>query len=192
MPDDKLTQEYQARFGTLSVHRGRDSDKKPLFSWEPIPDCTDQMCPLTDKCDYVQREGKCRVVGGIVRSAAVNILTNYGLKINNAVRNRIGTQLMPLYVQLAKLYTYEASLSSVHFVDNKGNPKINPVYKDIRDTLRSIDLQWKNLGLSGMPVEGGMPEPGDHFEEMESHDLGKLNEREKKKQTFKVVKKAAK
>ena len=156
MADDKLTQEYRSRFGTLSVHRGRDIDEKELFSWEPIPACNDIRCPLRNKCDYTVKDGnKCKVVAGIVMAAAINIMKNFGNKINNAQRNRVGKHLMPLYVSLARLYVYEASLESASFTDNKGNPKINPVYKEIRETIRGIDLQWKNIGLGEIPIEEG-------------------------------------
>ena len=149
----KLTQQYEQKFGTLSTRRGKDEKKKNLFSWEPIPDCTDERCPIRKKCEFVKRGNKCQVVAGIVKSAALNILNNYGTQLNNALRNRIGLHLMPLYVQLARQYVAEAALTASTFNDNKGNPKVNPVYKEIRETLRTIDLQWKNLGLIDMRVD---------------------------------------
>lgn len=177
---NKLTQEYLQRFGTLSTRRGRDSKKKPLFSWEPIPECTDEDCPLREKCHYVKRGEKCQVIAGFVKATATNIIVNFGDKLTNQIRNRIGTQLMPLYVQLARMYVYEASLASVHFHDNKGNPKINPIYKDIRDTIRSIDLQWKNLGLG--VAHGDVGDDWDNFySDMEKNDTDNLKKRNKQK-----------
>ena len=186
---NKITQEYLSKFGTLSTRRGRDEKKKALFSWEAIPECTDEDCPLRDKCHYVKRSEKCQVVAGFTKAAATNIITNYGSQMSNPVRNRVGTHLMPLYVQLARMYVYEASLGSVHFVDNKGNPKVNPIYKDIRDTIRSIDLQWKNLGLMELQIDGNGEEEEDfsnYYTNMEKKDMKVLELRNKKKEKQKI------
>ena len=193
--DNKLSTDYNIRFGTLSVHRGRDSDNKPLFSWEPIPDCTNEHCPLDKQCTYIKRDGKCLVISKFVRSAAENIVRNFGHKMNNAVRNRVGTNLMPLYVILAKLYVAEAAMNSPMYTDFKGNPKMHAIYKDIRETIRAIDMQWKNLGLMGMHPGGKAigEEEGleNYYTEMEGSDLKDIEtkRKERKKQEFKVVSK---
>jgi len=181
----KLTQQYEQKFGTLSTRRGKDEGQKSLFSWEPIPDCTDEECPIRQKCDFVKRGNKCHVVAGIVKSAALNILNNYGKQLNNALRNRIGLHLMPLYVQYAKQCVYEASLSTPDFTDNKGNPKVNPIYKEIRETVRTIDLQWKTLGLVDMKVDA--KSTGSYHSQLEAAAYKRIEVQQQPK--FKVVKK---
>lgn len=183
MAKDKLSQDYKAKFGTLTMRRGRDDDRKELFSWEPIPECIDKDCPLRDKCKFVKRGEYCQVAAGIVRSAAISIISNYGKKLNNAMRNRIGQHLMPLYAQLAKHSIYEASLNTPHFVDNKGNHKIDPVYKEIRETIRAIDMQWKNIGLNDMKVDS--EEISGWYENMEKSAQKDMMKRQK----IKLVKK---
>jgi hypothetical protein len=91
---------------------------------------------------------------------------------------------MPLYVNLAKLYVYEAALMSPGFVDNKGNPKINPVYKEIRETIRSIDLQWKNLGLPDIQLDISDEEES-WFEDME-REAEMDGQRRRKKQVIRL------
>lgn len=192
MPKDKLSQDYKAKFGSLTMRRGRDDDKKELFSWEPIPDCTDELCPMREKCKFVKRGNKevnkCHVIAGIVRAAAINIISNFGKSINNAQRNRIGQHLMPLYVHLAKLNLYEASLASPNHLDFKGVTKMNTVYKDIRETIRAIDMQWKNIGLSDMKVDSA--ETGSWYENMEKSAQKEMMKRKKQtnNQTIKLVK----
>ena len=181
----KLTQQYEQKFGTLSSRRGMDEGKKNLFSWEPIPDCTDELCPLREKCSYVSRGVKCHVVAGIVKSAVLNILNNYGTQLNNALRNRIGLHLMPLYVMYAKQCVYEASLSTPNFNDNKGNPKIDPVYKEMRETIRTIDLQWKTLGLADMVVDA--KSTGSYHSQLEAAAYKQIETQNEPK--FKVVNK---
>lgn len=188
MAKNKLSQDYKVKFGTLTMRRGRDDNKKELFSWEPIPDCIDNLCPLREKCTFVKRgkdSNKCHVAAGIVRAAATNIISNYGKSINNAQRNRIGQHLMPLYVQLAKLNIYEASLDSPQYSDNKGVSKIDPVYKDIRETIRAIDMQWKHIGLQDMKVDSA--DTDSWYEGMEKSAQREMMQR--KKQTIKLVKK---
>lgn len=165
MAKDKLSQDYSAKFGTLTMRRGRDDDRNELFSWEPIPECTDEKCPLREKCQYVKRGDKCHVAAGIVKAAAINIISNYGNKLNNAMRNRIGQHLMPLYTHLAKLSIYEASLSTPHFITSTGVVKIDGVYKDIRETIRAIDMQWRSIGLNDLKVDS--TEGKNWYEDME-------------------------
>ena len=161
---DLFSQDYMIRFGSLTVARGKE-DGLYLYAWEAIPECTDKNCPLDKRCSFTRRDGKCQVVAGIVRGALTSILSNYGPKLNNAVRNRIGTHLMPLYSDLARLLVYETSLTSPHFIDQAGNPKINPVYKEKREIARIIETMWKQLGLADMPV--GEEEIEDYYEKME-------------------------
>lgn len=175
---DVLSFNYDIQFGTLAVSRGKE-DGLSLFAWEPIPECTDKRCPLNLRCHFKQRGGKCKVISGIVRAALTSILTNYGPKLNNAQRNRIGTHLIPLYVDLARMFVYEASLSSVHFIDKHGSPKIDPVYKEKRETVRSIELMWKQIGLADIPV--GEVEIGNWYEEMEAEAQQEIETNRKEK-----------
>ncbi len=160
---DFFSQDYNLRFGTLTVARGKEDDLS-LYEWAPIPECSGKHCPLDKRCYFVKK-GKCRVILGIVKAASANILNNYGPKLNNAQRNRIGQHLMPLYVALARMFVLETGLPSPQFIDQVGNPKMNPVYKDIRETIRGIELLWKQIGLVDMPI--GEEEFGNYYEQME-------------------------
>ncbi|TET77128.1 MAG: hypothetical protein E3J43_06205 [Candidatus Heimdallarchaeota archaeon] len=175
---DLFSQEYNIRFGSLTVSRGKE-DNLYLYAWEAIPDCTDKLCPLDKRCSFTRRDGKCQVIAGIVKGALTSILSNYGPKLNNAVRNRIGTHLMPLYSDLARMLVYETSLTSVHFVDQLGNPRINPVYKEKREVARTIETMWKQLGLADMPV--GEEEIGNYYEQMEKANQEEMKRNDKPK-----------
>jgi len=174
---DLFSQDYNLRFGTLTVARGKE-DEQSLYEWAPIPECTGKRCPLDKRCYFVKK-GKCRVILGIVKAAAANILNNYGPKLNNAQRNRIGQHLMPLYVALARMFVLETSLTSPQFVDKHKAPRMNPVYKDIRETIRSIELLWKQIGLADMPI--GEEEIGNYYEQMERANQEEMKKNQKPK-----------
>jgi len=182
---DVFGQDYNLRFGTLTVSRGRE-DNMSLYEWAPIPECTGESCPLEERCHF-EHKGKCRVILGIVKAASANILNNYGPKLNNAQRNRIGQHLMPLYVALARMFVLETSLSSPQFVDKHGSPKMNPVYKDMRETIRGIELLWKQIGLADMPI--GEAEIGNYYDAMELEAQEEMKKANKPKPKLKKRKK---
>ena len=173
--------DYNAGFGTLKTTRGRE-DGVSLYEWAPVPVCTDKNCPLDERCPFTFREGKCKVIAGIIRAAISNILNNYGPKLNNSQKNRIGQHLMPLYGNLARMFVVETALASPQSFDKHSMPRMNPVYNDIIETIRSIELLWKQIGLVDMPI--GEAEIGNYYEQMEK-DLEDEREREQKKPKLK-------
>lgn len=178
-----LNVDTNARFGTLAMARGRE-DGLSLFEWAPVPDCTNKDCPLDKRCPFTRRDGKCKVISGIIKAASNNILNNYGLKLNNAQKNRIGQHLIPLYGNLARMFIVETSLSSPQFIDKHGSPKMNPVYKDIRETIRGIELLWKQIGLVDMPI--GEAEIGNYYDQMEAEAMEEMKENKPNKPKTKV------
>ena len=93
---------------------------------------------------------------------------------------------MPLYGALARMLLVEASLTSPQFLDQNNNPKMNPIYKDIRETVRGIEVLWKQIGLVDMPI--GEAEIGNYYEQMEK-DAQDEREREMNKPKLKKRKK---
>ncbi len=177
--------DYNSGFGTLKTTRGRE-DGVSLYEWAPVPPCTDKQCPLDVRCPFTFREGKCKVIAGIIRSAISNILNNYGPKLNNSQKNRIGQHLMPLYMSLARMFVVETALDSPQFTDKYGFPKMHPVYKEIRETVRGIEVLWKQIGLVDMPI--GKVEFGTYYDRMEK-ELQDEREREQNKPKLKKRKK---
>jgi hypothetical protein len=60
---------------------------------------------------------------------------------------KVGMHILPLYKTLCKLKMDE--LSTVHpiFVTHRGDRKADPVYKEIRETIKMINMAWKDIGL---------------------------------------------
>jgi hypothetical protein len=68
--------------------------------------------------------------------------------LDEAMLFKIGMQIIPLYVQLVKLQIVELSLTSPTYVSYKGTVMVHPIYKEIRETLKTIHIMWKDLDLS--------------------------------------------
>jgi len=168
-----VKKDFNFKFGTLTTARGRE-DGLSLHEWAPVPLCTDKDCPLDKRCIFTRRDGKCQVIAGIIKAASNNILNNYGPKLNNSQKNRIGQHLMPLYGNLARMFVVETALDSPQFIDIKGFPKMHPVYREIRETIRGIELLWKQIGLVDMPI--GEAEIGNYYDQMEAEAMQEVKE----------------
>lgn len=161
------------QFGSLSVARGRE-EGLPLYEWAPVPLCNEEDCPLSARCPYTTcQKTYCRVIKGIVSSASNNILNNHGLKLTNSQKNRVGQHLMPLYIALARMYVLEAGLLSPQ-IQTKTGVKMHSVYREIRETLKSIDMIWKNIGLIDDPVNES--DFDNYYDNMEAEVQAELKE----------------
>lgn len=60
---------------------------------------------------------------------------------------KVGMHIIPMYLNLCALKM--EALSVVHAVDttHRGDRKADPVYKEIRETIKHINLAWKDIGL---------------------------------------------
>ena len=63
--------------------------------------------------------------------------------------------LMPLYKTLCKLKMEELAVTQPVFATIRGDRKADPVYREIRETMKIIMACWKDLGLSSMELGVG-------------------------------------
>jgi len=173
---------FLARFGNITTRRGMLEEAK-LFSWDVVPKCpqpppTDDegnvppgflICPAIALCSFdkstLQKEVKCGVTTQYLRGTAEMIFNNFANLLSEDDFYRVGMHLMPLYRMLVKLKIHELGVRRAVTTSDRGVTKANPIYKEIRETIKSIESMWYNLQLSGINKRKGIkkpiPTPGD-------------------------------
>lgn len=134
--------------------------------------CQVDACPIKKFCEHT-KYGYC----GFEMEFIGNILGPY-MKVLD--RNPdpyyamiFGMQIVPLYLDLARMTKTEYGLSRTDTADHKGNVKIHPVYRQKADLVMTINQTMKQSGFldfmrkSGcLGGKGGMEEQNENL-----HDI---------------------
>ena len=131
--------------GSTNLNKGEIRDGKSLKGWDSVSDCTGEDCGLKNKCKYIHK-GKCSVQMAYMKNFCDTIFTAYKY-MNEYALFKVGMHLMPLYSHLCKLKMVEASISDPVNMTAKGLVQIHPIYKEIRETLKSILMVSRDLHL---------------------------------------------
>jgi len=131
---------------SFDFNKGDIREGMKLFAWDGIQDCSAVLCCVFDKCLFLKR-GKCAVHVNYIRQLTDTIACSYKY-LDEMQYFKIGMQIVPLYSHLLRLKLLEMSLSQIVFVNNKGIKFIHPVYKEIRQTLITIHMMWKDLEIT--------------------------------------------
>ncbi len=134
-----------------------------LLAWDFAIPCTYETCPLYQKCTYVTqwmmrkdelgepgRTDQCRMQQRYIKS----IIYSFVEKMTNAKKTeqenviKLGFHLIPLYSQLFKFKMHEYGNKEIVMWTSRGDSKINPVYKEIREIIKTITSVWKDIGSS--------------------------------------------
>ena len=164
--------------GSLKLDKGLVRKDVKMFAWDGIRECNggsdteghnpNDVCPANNLCSYVKR-GKCAVQVKYLESLYSSILSSYSY-LDEAMLWKIGMQIIPLYVQLVKMQIVELSLGSPAYTSDKGAVIMHPVYKEIRETMKTIHIMWKDLDLAFNFKE--RPKLGCAEEEKKSYEQG--------------------
>lgn len=141
-----MTKSIETNFGEMQLDKGNVRKDVKLFAWDAIRDCSPDDCPVSSKCKYIKR-GKCAVLSLYLKALYEAILSNYKT-LDSVSLFKVGMQIVPLYLQLAKMQLLEMSLTSPVYVSDKGTVMSHPVYREIRDTMKTITIMWKDLDLT--------------------------------------------
>lgn len=139
-------------FFPVQDHTGKELTKYYLFSWDVVPKCTDELCPANQLCDYPRNVGKCQVTAVYLRAAAQTIFQNFSEILDEPTLYRIGIHLMPAYRTLCRLKIEELGVTKVISISSQGKPTANPIYREIRETIKLVEFLWEKLGLSKYQV----------------------------------------
>jgi hypothetical protein len=139
--------------------------------WDYVAPCQGKKCILHNHCTYKDPtagiKGKHARKCGIERYYMGVVLKPF-FELAEKLRDPfimqwIGLHMVPLYGHLIKLKKYERSLGSPMEVTLKGDCRVNPVYREIRNVIVAIRKEWKYSGLVQAAKDegylGAMPHP---------------------------------
>lgn len=124
-----------------------------LIAWDFATDCTGKDCPLYSKCHYtkqweVNKTNKCRMQLRYMK----NVIFAFVDKMRKAKKSdqediiKLGYHLLPLYAQLFKFKVWEHGNSELVIHSSRGDPRVHPVYKEIREIIKTITNVWRDIG----------------------------------------------
>jgi hypothetical protein len=149
----------QLQVGVLNLDKGHIRKDVRLFAWDTIQDCNPEFCPASHLCTYL-KQGKCAVLVQYIKVLYKSILSNYS-NLDDVSLFKIGMQIIPLYLTLGKLQLFEMGLRSPLQMNDKGLSVSHPIYREIRETMKTISAMWKDLELSFETLRKPSPTAGD-------------------------------
>lgn len=152
----KIPNNLQQSFGTGILEKGRWGQSVYLLLWDFVQKCNYTECPLYDICQYRKSHmmdpknpmctDKCvlhlRYLKNVV-SAVMEKVENKGEMKHEHVL-KMGYSMLPLYTQLFKFKMWEYSNQDI-MMKTKDGVKVHPIYKEIRDTIKTINSMWKEV-----------------------------------------------
>jgi hypothetical protein len=132
----------------------------PLVAWAAIENCMPTLCHIEHLCSYQKTDGrkmrKCGLQKNYIQnvSSMIHRCFHKELGASESLLFRVGMHLMPLYKTLCKLKMEELSVHSPVTTTLRGDRKVDPVYKEIRETIKIVMMCWKDLGLDGSLLSG--------------------------------------
>lgn len=134
-------------------HSLQSSDTvKDAMLWSITSKCRNTDCPLYQDCRYDEKDddfARCIPELSALQSVHSAVISSVAEAFRTEeVLNDIGFKLMPLYQILIKLYMYHDHVDIVER-DERGKVSVNPVLREIRSTVKDIDVIQKSIGLGG-------------------------------------------
>ena len=128
---------------------------REMIYWNAVGGCYPDSCGCASICpaftvfseDLEKKPTKCLVISGYMDSVFNMMVKTFPQQITEDVAFRIGMHLIPLYKMLCRLKMQEFRETEVMLVSISGGSRINPIFKEIRDTIQSVERVWKNLGF---------------------------------------------
>jgi hypothetical protein len=154
MRDDEVDFVPTLNIQANTLQKGEVREGKQLVAWDCIQDCSPAACPIGHDCVYKNASrvtGKCDLQSQYLQSFVETIFRTYRY-LDEADMFRIGMHLVPLYGQLCQMKIIAKSVASMAYEDDKGRTLIHPIFKEIRETLKTITVIWKEIGMTGVPV----------------------------------------
>jgi hypothetical protein len=152
--------ENKINIGSNTLQKGEVRDGMQLVAWDCIQECHPEECPIGRSCLYsseslASSDGQCSLQRQYLQSFVDVILRTYRY-IDEGDMFRIGMHLVPLYSQLCRLKIVEKSVVNVTFIDHKGVTRIHPIFREMRDTMKTITSLWREMGFQNT-VNPSMP-----------------------------------
>lgn len=157
--EEKQLQALNITIGGQSLQKGELRDGKQLVAWDCVQECDPLVCPIGNNCTYVSNKGdaKCQLQIEYIQSFINTVFGTYRYMGEDDMY-KVGMHLVPLYSQLCRQKIVEKSVKSLCYEDAKGRVCIHPIYKEMRETMKVISMQWKDIGISAA-IDPNLPNP---------------------------------
>ena len=124
---------------------------------EPIPFCEGEECLAFDVCTYTCLDSslgtpRCEVMKIYLESVASEIYSLFKHSLDQSQTFRIAHHLLPLYKTLCRLIIDEFGVKSSLRVGKSGKVTMNPIYREIRETIKTIEGAWSLIGIDKAPL----------------------------------------
>jgi len=123
---------------------------KSILRWDPVSQCSDD-CAMYDDCPY-QKKGRCKLEQTYMKKVFEGVDPSspdgVGDMLNGIERQRVGYHLMPLYHQLIRMKKIAYAVKDITYVNKQGSRSVDPSFKEIREILRCINGELKDLKIN--------------------------------------------
>lgn len=121
-----------------------------------VPKCSGTNCHMWDQCLNARHEF-CAQIRKRMSSIIQNIEKGYRDQLTHGQLIRIGLELLPMYMQLAKVQVYDQYRGNKVIIDerNLSAPKYYWTYHEIQRLLRMISQFWRDIGVA-VRSKGGL------------------------------------
>jgi hypothetical protein len=130
-----LKGDARKRLGDVSITKGSTPEGIPIVQWDSIQECEQERCNIFSSCPY-EKHGKCGV-----RKEYINYVYRHFVGCvdgnDKMALFKIGLAVVPLFSHLVTMKIACHGLPATYF-DEKGGVKVNPLFREIRETIRAI------------------------------------------------------
>lgn len=139
---------------TIGIEVMKTKDFTALV-WNCCKICDDAKCPIRLRCEHITGGDICIPQKNYLESIYSAALDMLGISMSTREAVRLGVHLIPLYSILFELKIASSSLKSVwEYYGANGDPRINPIYREIREHMKVIDNMWASLGYKQLVGHG--------------------------------------
>jgi len=141
---------------SLRPTKGRISPKNGIqdelhyIAVDAIQFCREEECPVHKNCPYVQNSKyKCSVEMKYIEAVVSSIQTMIREDMTQLVLNKITLHLLPLFQQLVRFQIEAYAVDRTIYTTSRGQIRVHPLFKEIRETIKAIEATQKSLGIDG-------------------------------------------
>lgn len=130
------------KIGGVSIKKGKTEDGIPVVMWDAVPKCDPSTCKMEEVCPH-PKAGKCGVRVQYLTHVFETLIGQVDPDDSMAMF-QIGFHLVPLYQHLVQ-FKMEEFGSRVMYAQDNGRRYINPVFKEIRETIKIISQVLRDI-----------------------------------------------
>ena len=146
----KLHHRHGIKLGKMDIYK---STKNGMvnYAWDVVQKCQGVDCPAAEVCPQIENlttDDDCKIMKNYMRSVSLVMYEAQSKNITAAQRYQIGMHIIPLYKTLCKMKIAELGIANVTQMTSRGTLQIHPIYKEMREIIKVIDVVWKSIGVS--------------------------------------------